>query len=243
MMTLLRPRRQLHSLGLFFLSLSLAACTSRPAADATPASVEGGEKRLPTGARLDPAGRLVDVMPLPLALLAAPDGDALVLLASGYLEQGIQVIDRATGAVRQSIPQRSAFVGLAFARDGRSLWASGGNEDLVYRYGWENGRATLADSVRLSPVVRDSLGRPIRSPGVRYPSGLAASADGRLLYIAENLADSLAVLDIASGRIVQHLATGKYPYAVAAAPNGDVFVSVWGGSTIAVFRQTADQKW
>ncbi len=218
----------------------LASCNTRSTPNATPSSADGEQKRLPTGARLDPAGRLVDVMPLPLALLPSPEGDALVLLASGYLEQGIQVVDRASGRVRQSLPQRSAFVGLSFAPDGRSLWASGGNEDKVYRYQWDAGRATLADSIRLSPARTDSLGRVVRRSGVRYPAGVATSRDGRFLFVAENLGDSLAVIDLEAKRVVQRLSTGRYPYGVVVAPNGGVYVSTWGGSTIAAFKSTSN---
>lgn len=237
-----RAPRISQLLGGAVLSVVIAACNAPASSKSAAATVEGEQKRLPTGARLDPAGSLVEVMPLPLALLSAPDGDALVLLASGYREQGIQVLDRATRTVRQSLSQRSAFVGLAFAPDGRTLWASGGNEDLIYRYRWESGRATLTDSVRLTAQRLDSLGRPVRRPGVRYPAGLAPSPDGRWLYVAENLADSMAVVDVATGRVVQRLATGRYPYAVAVASDGTIFVSGWGTSTLSVFTPTTSSE-
>jgi len=71
-------------------------------------------------------------------------------------------------------------------------------------------------------------GRP-RDNGERYPAGLALSRDGRTLYVAENLADSLAVVDLATGAVVQRVATGHYPYGVVVTPDGAVYVSNWGG--------------
>jgi hypothetical protein len=53
--------------------------------------------------------------------------------------------------------------------------------------------------------------------------------------VAENLTDSLAVIDLASGRVVQRLPTGRYPYGVVVAPDGSVFVSAWGGNDVAAF--------
>ena len=164
---------------------------------------------------------------MPLAMLPAPGGRRLVLLLNGYREQGLQVIDRA-GNVTQTIPQNAAFIGLAFSRDGRTLYASGGNQDVVYRYTWAGDSAALADSLVLAAKAPDRN-------GTRYPAGLALSADGARLYVTENLADSLAVCDLASGHVVQRVATGRYPYAVAVTPDGTVFVSNWGTSVLSVF--------
>ncbi len=237
-----RHVRAARAARLAFLAATLAACGRAAAPEATPASLDQ-PRRLPTGAQLDPAGRLVDVMPLPLTLLPAPGGDALVILASGWREQGVQVLDRATGRVRQSLPLPSAFVGAAFSPDGRTLWASGGNEDQVYRFTWANGRATLVDSIRLVPYPTDSLGRRVRRPGVKYPAGLATSPDGRWLYVAENLGDSLAVIDVAAGLVVQRFPAGRYPYGVAVAPDGTVYVSAWGGDEVSVFDARGSTEW
>ena len=188
--------------------------------------------RLPTGARLDPAGRSVDVGSMPLAMTMSPDGRHVVLLLNGWREQGLQVLDRGTGAVVQTVPQAAAFIGLAFSPRANVLFVSGGNQDVVYGYDWANGRATLRDSVILA-VKPD----PRRS-GTRYPAGLAVSPDGTRLYVAENLADSLAVIDLGSGHVIERHATERYPYGVAVAPNGTVYVSAWGGYTVSVFTPT-----
>jgi len=183
--------------------------------------------RLPTGVHLDPAAPLARVGAMPLTMRLAPGGDRVVLSLSGYGKQGLQVIDPLNGRVLQEIEQASAFVGLAFAPDGRTLYSSGGNQDVVYRYDWANGRAGRRDSLVLA-VKR-------RANGTRYPAGLAVSPDGRTLYVAENIADSLAVVDIAAGTVIQRFPTERYPYDVVADANGTVYVSAWGGNTVSVF--------
>ena len=207
--------------------LLLAACRA-PA----PGTVRAGRtQRLPTGVTLDPAGVTREVGQMPLAMLAAPDGRRVVMLLNGYREQGLQVVDRA-GTVVQSLPQEAAFIGLAFAPDGRTLYASGGNQDVVYRYAWQDDMA----------VPRDSLILARRQPdrgGTRYPAGLALSPDGTRLYVTENLADSLAVVDLATGAVVQRVATGLYPYGVAVTPEGTVFVSNWDANVLSVFTPGA----
>ncbi len=184
--------------------------------------------RLPTGVRLDPAGRSYDVGNFPLAAVFSPDSTRVVLLLDGWRQQGVQVIDRSSGAVLQTLSQPAAFLGLVFAPDGRAFYASGGNQDVVYRYTWSQGRAALADSVVLAE-------KPPHSSGTRYPAGIALSPNGRTLYVAENLGDALAVVDLATGRVVQRLATERYPYGVAVSRDGTVYVSAWGGTTVSVF--------
>src|SRR6266568_529367 len=105
--------------------------------------------RLPTGARLDPAGEVHDVGSLPLAMIQSPDGKYFVVVMSGYTDQGAQVVERGTGRVVQTLVQPAAFVGASFSRDGRELFVSGGNRDLVYRYAWSDGHAELRDSLVL----------------------------------------------------------------------------------------------
>lgn len=192
-----------------------------------------GDKRsrqtcLPTGVCLDPAGRSVDVGNMPLALALAPEGDRLVLSLNGWREQGLQIVERATGRITQTLPQPGAFLGLAFSPDGHTLYASGGNEDVVYRYAWRDRQVTLLDSIALAQ-------KDPKKDGTRFPAGIALSSDGKKLYVAENLADSLAVIDVESKRIEQRLPTEAYPYGVALARDDKVFVSAWGGNTVSVF--------
>ena len=211
--------------------IALAACTAGVPGSAVPAGTDE-QPRLPTGMRLDPAGRSFDVGSMPLAIALSPDGKSIVVLLNGWREQGIQVLDRGTGRVLQSIMQPAAFLGLTFSPDGKWLYASGGNEDVVYRYSWSDGHASLVDTIVLAK-------KPVGKPGMSYPAGIGVSPDGKTLYVAENLADSVAIVDLASRSVTQRFETERYPYGVAVAEDGSVYVSSWGGSTISVFRPTA----
>jgi YVTN family beta-propeller protein len=239
------PRGVIHHLTRVITAASLAAtaaaCGSgtnagRSPADGAPASLE--PNRLSTGARLDPAGRSIPVGNMPLSAIPSPDGKHLVLALSGWRQQGIDIVSRATGAVIQHVEQPGAFIGLAWSTDGRTLYVSGGAADVVYRYAWSPNAerpATLADSVALGHGASGE-------PGTRYPAGIGISADGRALYVAENLSDSLAVVDLASRQVTQRLGAGRFPYAVAVAADGRVYASAWGGSTVTVFAPGADGR-
>src|SRR5262249_24365491 len=80
-----------------------------------PASAFGSDHRLPTGARLDPAGHSFAVGNMPIAVLPSPDGKHLVLSLAGWREQGLEIVDRSSDTVVERMPQRGAFFGLAWS--------------------------------------------------------------------------------------------------------------------------------
>ena len=190
---------------------------------------------LATGVRLDPIGDAIDVGTMPLAMAAAPDGNRVAVVLAGWREQGVQIIDLRSRRVVQTLGQPAAFAGVAFSRDGTALYVSGGWDDSIFCYSWANGSAAFRRKVSLAD-------EGAKKPGSRYPAGLAVSADGKLLYVAENAGDSLAVVDLATSRVVSRLETGHYPYGVELATNGMLYVSAWGANTIAMFQAGPDGR-
>ncbi len=207
------------TLALVFLLITAAA----------PGQAAEQPTRLSTGAFLDPAAGSFQVGEFPLGIAVAPDGRHAALLLSGAGEQGVQLVDLESREVVQMLVQPSAFVGVAFSPDGKLIAASGGNEDTVVLYPWADGRAASARLIHLAAKKTDEAGR-------RYPAGLAFSSDGSRLFVAENLSDSLAVIDMGSGEVIQRMLTDRYPYGVVVSSNGDVFVSSWGDNSVMRFR-------
>ena len=187
---------------------------------------------LPTGVKLDPAGTAVELGSLPINLVLAPEGDRVVVVLSGWREQGIQVVDLKTRAVTQTIKQDAGFYGAVFSPDGKRLYVSGGNEDLVYVYTWANGAASLEAKFILGKKKEDGTGSS-------YPAGLAVSNNGAFLYVVENVGNGVAVVDTKSGKVKQRFPTERYPYA-ALSSCGHVYVSAWGGNTLSEFRERKD---
>ena len=190
--------------------------------------------RLPTGLMLDPVAPSHKVGNFPLAMVASPDGNQLVLLLCGWRQQGIQVVDRATGEVVQTLEQPAAFIGLTFSPDGRTLYASGGNEDKIYVYQWEGGRATTDGTIALQAPKKNP-----KDSAIGYPAGLTCSPDGRFLYVAENLGDSVAVIDLANRVVIQRVVTDRYPYAIVADRNR-LYVSCWGDANVGAFSRSSN---
>src|SRR5919202_1949789 len=147
--------------------LALAAChrTSSTTAEAAPREAD----RLPTGKWLDPAVPSTALGgSFPLGVAFSADSSRVAVLLSGYGRQGVEIVDLHSGRVLQTLEQPAAFVGITLALDGRTLYASGGNQDVVYRYSWDASGATLRDSLVLAAKQPEQ-------DGTRYPAGLALS--------------------------------------------------------------------
>ena len=142
--------------GLLLLCLAAAGCGTRSSqVEAGIAAQDpSGARRLPTGVTLDPAGTSYELGSLPLAMVLAPGNTKVAVLLNGWRQQGIQVVDRASGQISQTIPLPAVFLGLVFSPDGKSLYVSGGNQDVIYRFEWTGDRAILADSVMLGVRAR-----------------------------------------------------------------------------------------
>jgi DNA-binding beta-propeller fold protein YncE len=191
---------------------------------------------LPTGVRLDAVGDTVELGSMPLNVVPAPSGDKAVVVLSGWREQGIQVVDLKTRQVTQTLLQNGAFYGAAFSPDGSTLYVSGGNTDMLFIYAWKDGTATLTNKLELAKA------KTADSTGTSYPAGVAIAPSGKFAYVAENVADRLAVVDAATGEIVQRFPTDHYPYGVILSGDSHLFVSAWGGTTISDFHVLADGK-
>ncbi|HEX3111482.1 MAG TPA: alkaline phosphatase family protein [Thermoanaerobaculia bacterium] len=188
---------------------------------------------LPTGVELDAAGHPIGLGSLPINVVLAPGGEKAVVVLSGWREQGIQVVDLKTRQVTQTLLQDGAFYGAAFSPDGRHLYVSGGNTDLLFVYAWKDGVATLQSKFVLATA------RSAEGTGTSYPAGVAVSPNGKYVYVAEDVGDHLAVVDAATGEVAQRFAIDHYPYAVAVSREGQLFVSAWGGTTLSQFHVLA----
>ena len=189
---------------------------------------------LPTGVRLDAVGNVVGLGSMPLNVVPAPGGDKAVVVLSGWREQGIQVVDLKSCQVTQTLLQGGAFYGAAFSADGNTLYVSGGNIDGLFVYAWRDGTATLEKRVELAKA------KTADGTGTSYPAGIAVAPNGKFVYVAESVSDHLAVVNAATGEVVQRLPSDHYPFGVILGDDGHLFVSAWGGSTISDFHVLAD---
>ncbi|MBK8924207.1 MAG: bifunctional YncE family protein/alkaline phosphatase family protein [Saprospirales bacterium] len=189
------------------------------------ATAAGQPILLPNGWSLRPAGRSLPLGDLPLNMALSPDGRYLAVTNNGVGRQFIQLVDTKKEKITAGHDIAKAWYGLAFSADGRYLYASGGNDNLVVRYRVNQG------SLRRDTAIR--VGAP--SPRL-WVGGLAIDDSRQRLWVAAKEDSSLYVCDLKTLAVMQRLRLETPAYACLLAPaSGDVLVSLWGGRQVAVF--------
>ena len=200
--------------------LLLAAAGRSPAAGPTPALEPSGQYVTPavaSGAVFQPlnpglAGHPDALAGQAISALVSPDRRTLVVLTSGYNAWSTAAgkpdaaassefiffydIGRHTPVKRQVLQIPTAYAGLAFSPDGRRLYVGSGGGDSIYTYelgsdgAWSEAGAPIA------------LGHAAGVGNRQGPStaGLAVTADGSALLVADVYNDSVSRVDLRTAR-------------------------------------------
>jgi DNA-binding beta-propeller fold protein YncE len=203
----------------------------------------------------------------PATIALSPDGRYAALLNQGYgtqqsgVRQSIAILDLSNNQLRdfpddrlrgdEKTTRQTYFIGLAFSTDGRHLYASMASaaENGIAIYKFADGLVTPERFVAIPPqrmkkgktLILDSGTKPAGTAPA-YPAGLAvlSSKNGDRLLLANNLADDVILLDLASGRVLKSfdVSTSRYvpsayPYTIAVNKAGTkAWVSLWNGSAV-----------
>jgi YVTN family beta-propeller protein len=188
---------------------------------------------LPNGWRIAPAGRHLDAGDLPLAMALHPDGRRLVITNNGWSKPSLRVVDLERGQVVQKLPLDDAWLGLVWHPDGRRLFSSGAADNSIREVEWRDDKLVPGRTFTLAPPQKGE--GPLENPG--FVGGLALSPDGRTLYAAHVYGESLAAVDVETGRVIARATLPAEGYGTLVSPDGrTVFVSVWGASRVGLFE-------
>jgi DNA-binding beta-propeller fold protein YncE len=184
----------------------------------------------------------------------SPDGNTLLVLTSGYNllnnpTTGVQInadsneyvfvfdisgANRASPVQTQVLQVPNTYVGLVWAPDGGSFYASGGVDDVVNVFTKSGSGFSQAAAI---PLGHNNTGIGLRVQP--QAAGLGLSADGSVLVVANMYNDSISVIDTATRTVrfeydlrpynttpgLDGVAGGEYPFTVAVKGNGTAYVS------------------
>jgi sugar lactone lactonase YvrE len=191
----------------------------------------GGIVQLPNQWSLRPVGRQVGLGDFPVNLALHPAGGYLAALHAGFGTHEIAIVDLKRGrehiTCRVTLPQ--TFYGLCFSPDGKSLFASGGEHEVVHRFTFDDGLLGKRKTIRVA-AARDKF----------VAGGLAIDKEGSTLFVAGTFGHAVCIvpLDAPEKRRTIALGADSYPYTCLPEPGGKrLFVSLWGKAAIAVVER------
>jgi DNA-binding beta-propeller fold protein YncE len=182
-----------------------------PAEKKTPARVlpglqQDGFVQLPNGWKLNPAGKGIDVGDLPTNVQLHPTGQYAAVLHCGYKEHEVHVLDlnAAKRKIVCRVPVDQAFYGLCFSPDGKQIYASGGEFDVIHV--WDFDKGLLHNHRKLDVGGMTNTKRTV-------PSGITMDPTGKDLFACALWADAVVriPLDNPDNRVVIPLNAGLPP--------------------------------
>ena len=172
--------------------LLLAGCTTTPSPEATadtggiavPGPMADGAVRLPNQWFLRPAGKQVLVGDFPVNIALHPGGKFAAVLHSGFGRNEVIVLEIAKDRVVSRATVEESFYGITFAADGRQLFCSGAGSEVIHSFAFAEGYVSGHETLKVAAAKERAV-----------PAGIAVSADGQRLYVANIWGHSVSVLE------------------------------------------------
>ena len=109
--------------------------------------IESGRVSLSNGWKLTAVGKMLPVGDLPLNIAVSPDRKMLAVTNNGQSDQSIHLIDAEKMLLLDSVIIAKGWLGLTFSKDGKYLYASGGNDNWIMQYQIKNNKIVPFDTL------------------------------------------------------------------------------------------------
>ena len=194
--------------------------------------IESGRVSLPNGWKLTPVGKMLPVGDLPLNIAVSPDRKMLAITNNGQSDQSIHLIDAEKMLLLDSVIIAKGWLGLTFSKDGKYLYASGGNDNWIMQYQIKNSKIVPYDTLVI---------------GKRWPekisiAGIAVDDKQQFLYTVTKENNSLYVFDLKAKKVKNQIPLGGEGYAcLLSDDNKTLFISCWGCDKVVLFDTEKQQ--
>ncbi|RNL52104.1 bifunctional YncE family protein/alkaline phosphatase family protein [Pedobacter jejuensis] len=210
-----------------YLIISAIALVCQSAYSQLPGKIENTKQvLLPNGWKLSPAGHSITLGDLPLNMQVSSSGKFIAITNNGQSTQSIQLIDAKTESLLDEKIIRKSWYGLAFSKDEKHLYASGGNDNVIINYSIKNNRFADSDTIKLGeswPKNKIS------------PAGIAINKLNTKLYTVTKEDSSLYIINPIGKRILKKIQLPAIAYSCTLSPDETkIYVSLWGGRAVAV---------
>src|SRR6476469_6496999 len=186
---------------------------------------------LNSGWTIRPAGEQVPLGTFPMSAAVSSNGKYLLVMNAGYDPPTISVIDVAkkTELGRTRLPD--CWLGLTIAPGGDKVYVGGGTTGKVFELSLNPATGALTPAREFAAVP--NLAENLAEKGKALIGDVELSPDAHLLYAADLYGDSIAVINLQSGRMTDRWKTGRRPYRIVVPPDGrQLLISAWADAAI-----------
>jgi YVTN family beta-propeller protein len=182
---------------------------------------------LPNGWKLSPVGRSLPLGDLPLNMQLSASGKLLAVTNNGQSTQSIQLIDPKTEKLLDERIIKKSWYGLAFSRDEKTLYASGGNDNRILVYPIENNKIGAADTIKLGESwPKDKI----------CTTGITLNKSNTRLYTVTKEDSALYVIEPTSHKILKRVKLAAEAYSCILSPDEKtLYISIWGGEEVSCY--------
>jgi len=189
---------------------------------------EDGSFIVASGQYVRPAGQSLAFGGRPVDLALSPDGRTLYAKDN----RGLLVLDAVDWKLRQTLPFDDAggsLHGIAVSADGQRVYATDAARTLFEGTVDANGQVAWTRRIDLPGPAQDSDTRS-EAKNNAFGCGIALSSDGATAYICLSRNNTLGVVSLPDGKLIQEIPVGVAPFDVVLSPDGaTAYVSNWGG--------------
>lgn len=234
----LRPALFAAAMITGFQTVAQQAPVRRPGEDVNSAGLRGRAGLEPNrgllfnGWGVTPVGDQVTISDLALKLAVSPDKQRLVAVSGGFNNTGLTLLDAGQKRVTQFLPLNEAWNGLAFSRDGKRIFVSGGDSGFIHVFNYVSGQAAFERSVKPATNIT-----PV------FLASIAVHATTGKLYVCNEANHEIWVVNPESLGLEATVAAGQFPHTCAfGADQRHLYVSNWGSRTVSVIDTETNRR-
>ena len=188
--------------------------------------------KLPNGWSLSPAGKSLPLGDLPLNMAVSASKKYMAVTNNGQGKQSIQLINLSKNKILDNIVVDKSWLGIAFSKDEKNLYASGGNDNWILKFVIKNEKLILVDSIKLGD----------KWPNKISPAGLCINDQKNILYVVTKDDSSLYEINLANKKIIKKTLLPAEAYTCALSNDqSELYISIWGAEKLVVYN-TRQQK-
>ena len=182
---------------------------------------------LPNGWKLTPYGKSASLGDLPLNLVVSPNKKYILATNNGQSIQSLQLFNIEKQAIVDSKEVEKSWYGLKIANDNKTVYASGGNDNVILIYEIKADKLISKGKIALSNNVKESIS----------PTGIELDDEKGILYVTSKDNNRLYLIDVRQAKVLESFPLPAEGFtSILDKKKGILYISIWGGRQILPFN-------